>query len=432
MREQRVQAVDTARRLPLQLGAGVPRIGPRAARRTRSRSASLDGTVGSGSSTSRLGSSASSSARLLGHLRHAARQRPHVHAHRLRHEPGGGRADARPPAPDRRRQRSDAAELDANPARRGSGGGASVAAPAPVRSLSTSQITFDALPSVSRDPGGDGRRRRLHRAAIHAAAPRSDPLHSRSGPMTGRDRMVVMVLAPLGVLAAVWLLAVAPEREQAAKLATEVSTAQAQLASAESQLASAQRRAEPSTERLRLDRAASAKPSRRSGSALADLPALAGRRMRRTSNSPRSRPSVSGVRARASTAAPRERSATAAAAASRRCRSRSCSTAASTASTASFSSSTASPPHTTSGELHVSGRLLTIQSIKLAPGTSSGSASRARASNEQLSGTITATAYVLPAGQSLTGGATPAGPAGTADADGLQQLEHRAPPTPRP
>src|ERR1035437_2923968 len=59
--------------------------------------------------------------------------------------------------------------------------------------------------------------------------------------MTGRDRIVVVGLAALAVLAAVWLLAVAPEREKAATLATEVSAAQAQLSSAESQLASAAR-----------------------------------------------------------------------------------------------------------------------------------------------------------------------------------------------
>jgi len=66
----------------------------------------------------------------------------------------------------------------------------------------------------------------------------------------------------------------------------------------------------------------------------------------------------------------------------------------------------------TSGGLQVSGRLLTVQSVKLAPQTSSGASSGKP--SERLSGTITATAYVLPAGQSLTGGATSAGPAGTA------------------
>ena len=60
--------------------------------------------------------------------------------------------------------------------------------------------------------------------------------------------------------------------------------------------------------------------------------------------------------------------------------------------------------------LKVSGRLLTIQSVKLAPASESGSGKGN--GPEQLSGTITATAYVLPTGQTLTGGATSAGPAG--------------------
>ena len=66
---------------------------------------------------------------------------------------------------------------------------------------------------------------------------------------------------------------------------------------------------------------------------------------------------------------------------------------------------------TASGQLQISGRLLTIQSVKLAPATGVGSAKTA---NGQLSGTITATAYVLPASQGLTGGASPSAPAGTA------------------
>ena len=74
--------------------------------------ASLTGTVGSGSSAGAVQLERDRGERLLGHLRDSARQHPHVRAHRLRDQPGRGRADARPPAPDRRRQRSDAAELD--------------------------------------------------------------------------------------------------------------------------------------------------------------------------------------------------------------------------------------------------------------------------------------------------------------------------------
>jgi hypothetical protein len=72
----------------------------------------------------------------------------------------------------------------------------------------------------------------------------------------------------------------------------------------------------------------------------------------------------------------------------------------------------------TAGAVHVSGRLLTIQSANLelpneeAADAKGGSASK-NPEKAKLKGTITATAYVLPAGQEVTGGATPAGPAGS-------------------
>ncbi len=63
----------------------------------------------------------------------------------------------------------------------------------------------------------------------------------------------------------------------------------------------------------------------------------------------------------------------------------------------------------TAGHLTVSGRLLTIQGADIAVLNSSGSGS-----SGALTATITATAYVLPASQGLTGGATAAGPGATA------------------
>src|SRR5579859_2340237 len=60
-----------------------------------------------------------------------------------------------------------------------------------------------------------------------------------SGPMTARDRLVVIVLGAVAVLAGAWLLAVSPERKQANELATQVSAASSKLAAAESQVANA-------------------------------------------------------------------------------------------------------------------------------------------------------------------------------------------------
>jgi hypothetical protein len=66
---------------------------------------------------------------------------------------------------------------------------------------------------------------------------------------------------------------------------------------------------------------------------------------------------------------------------------------------------------TASGGVDVNGRLLTIQSVKLAPLTASSTPGSKNGASEVLSGTISATAYVLPASQSLTGGASAGAPA---------------------
>ncbi|HTC71508.1 MAG TPA: type 4a pilus biogenesis protein PilO [Solirubrobacteraceae bacterium] len=57
--------------------------------------------------------------------------------------------------------------------------------------------------------------------------------------MTGRDRMVLIVISVVVVLGAAWMLIVSPERQQASKLGGEVSAAQAQVAAAESTVSSA-------------------------------------------------------------------------------------------------------------------------------------------------------------------------------------------------
>jgi hypothetical protein len=62
----------------------------------------------------------------------------------------------------------------------------------------------------------------------------------------------------------------------------------------------------------------------------------------------------------------------------------------------------------TAGQLTVSGRLLTIEGADITVQNTSGSSS-----SSALTATITATAYVLPASQGLTGGATAAGPGAT-------------------
>ena len=68
---------------------------------------------------------------------------------------------------------------------------------------------------------------------------------------------------------------------------------------------------------------------------------------------------------------------------------------------------------TASGGVQVRGRLLTIQSVKLAPSTSAvGGQGAGSAADGELTGTVTATAYALPGIQGVTAGATSSSPAG--------------------
>ncbi len=229
--------------------------------------------------------------------------------------------------------------------------------------------------------------------------------------MTGRDRIVLIVLASLAALAAVWLLAVSPERKRATGLSAQVSAAQAQLATAESEVASARgAQARYTAEYASVVSLGKAVPPSQEVSSLIYQLDQASNQKQVEFNSITS---GSGGGAGASSA-----SAAAGAALAGFTQ---------MPFTFVFNGSFLDLYHlfqqlnhytlrTASGGLEVSGRLLTIQSLKLAPGTGAGQGSgkAAAKSAEQLTGTITATAYVLPASQGLTGGATPASPGGGA------------------
>jgi len=223
--------------------------------------------------------------------------------------------------------------------------------------------------------------------------------------MTGRDRIVIVVLAALAVVAAAWLLVLAPEREKASKVGAEVSTAQAQLTSAESQV-SAARGAEAGypaayTSLVSLGKAV---PTGQ------EVPSLIVQLAQATNEKQVEFTSITsgGGSSSSSSATP---------------------AAASAAFTAMpftfvfngsffdlydlFQQLNHFTLRTSSGSLRVSGRLLTIQSVQLAPG----SASSTGKSNGQLTGTISATAYVLPASQAATA-ATATSPTGAQTTSG--------------
>jgi Tfp pilus assembly protein PilO len=227
--------------------------------------------------------------------------------------------------------------------------------------------------------------------------------------MTARDRGVLIGMVSLALLAAVWFMLVAPEREKASKLGTSLTAASAQLATAEAELSSA---------RGAQTRYASAYASIVSlGKAVPpaqEVPSLIFQ-LDQASNQKQVEFNSIATGSAGSSGAAGAGGAGAAAA----------STTASSAFTQMpftfvFNGSFFNLEHlfqklnhfterTVSGSLQVSGRLLTVQSVKLAPLTAGGAT---QASKGVLSGSITATAYVLPASQGLTAGASPAGPAG--------------------
>jgi Tfp pilus assembly protein PilO len=223
--------------------------------------------------------------------------------------------------------------------------------------------------------------------------------------MTGRDRIVVVVVATFAILAAVWVLAVSPEREQAAKLEAQVSAASATLATAESQVADA---------RGAQSRYAAAYASVVSlGKAVPtsqEVPALIYQLDQASNQKQVEFASITSGSGGSSSASPAAGAAAGAGFTAMPF-------------TFVFNGTYADLYHLfqqlnrytvqTASGVQVSGRLLTIQGVKLAPITSTAAQGSGKgASREELSGTITATAYVLPAGQGLTGGATATSPTG--------------------
>jgi hypothetical protein len=229
--------------------------------------------------------------------------------------------------------------------------------------------------------------------------------------MKGRDRMVLIGVIVLVVLGGAWMLVVSPKRKEAGTLDKQVSEAQTQLSGAEGQLASAR-----AAQTQYAKAYASIVSLGKAVPASQEVPSLIYQLSQATNDKKVEFSSITS----AATAGGSGASGSAAAAGA-------------SAASAAFSQM----PFTfifggsffdlehlfaqlngftvrqTSGGLQVSGRLLTIQSVKLTPETANSPTGGPRGP-QRLSGTVSATAYVLPAGQGLTGGATPTSPAGAA------------------
>jgi hypothetical protein len=227
--------------------------------------------------------------------------------------------------------------------------------------------------------------------------------------MTGRDRMVLIGVIVLAVLGAAWLMVVSPERKQAAKLDSQVAEARAQLSSAEGQLAGARAaQSQYAAAYAAIVNLGKAVPPSE------EVPSLIYQLAQASNGENVEFSSITSGSGAASASA---------------------STSGSSAAPAAAAAGFSQMPFTfvfngsyfdlerlfqqlnrftlrkSSGQLQVSGRLLTIQSVKLAPLTNATAATGQNAS-ETLSGTITASAYVLPGGQGLTGAAGATAPAG--------------------
>jgi hypothetical protein len=241
--------------------------------------------------------------------------------------------------------------------------------------------------------------------------------------MTGRDRMVLIGVIVLAVLAGGWLLIVSPERKQAATAQTQIETARQQLESAQSQAASARSAEQRYTAAYKsvVSLGKAVPPTDEVPSLIYQLDQASNQRDVDFNSITSGTGSASSVTA----ASPSSSSAS--------------SSSSSSAAASALSSGFTQMPFTfvfkgtfeglahllgqidgfvdrkSSGEVLVSGRLLTVQGADITVETggssssetaSSGSGSGSGSGSEALSATITATAYVLPASQGLTAGLT--------------------------
>jgi Tfp pilus assembly protein PilO len=247
--------------------------------------------------------------------------------------------------------------------------------------------------------------------------------------MTARDRLVIMVVGVVLALVVGWMAFVSPEQKKAAKAKKAVATASSQLTAAESQLDDARgaqtRYASAYASIVNLGKAVP--PGREVPSLIYQLAQASNQRHVEFSSIVNGTTSGSGSSSSSSSSGSSTAGASSAGLTQMPF-------------TFVFNGSFFDLYHLfhqldrfivrkASGDLAVRGRLLTIQGIKLAPTAESESSGKGH--KETLMGTITATAYVLPAAQGLTGGATPGAP-GAGSASSAKPVSASAASSPTP
>jgi Tfp pilus assembly protein PilO len=232
--------------------------------------------------------------------------------------------------------------------------------------------------------------------------------------MTTRDRLVLIGISTLAVLGLVWLMLVSPERKEASKLSSQITQAKAQLASAEGEAATAHSaHARYSTAYASVVKLGKAVPPSE------EVPSLIYQLAQASNQRHVEFSSITNGAAGTAGAAPPPTAPAAAAAAFTQMPFTFVFNGSFTDLYHLFRQLDQATVRTSSGGLRVSGRLLTLQGMKLEPqsGTTSG----------ELTGTITATAYVLPASTGLTDGSTPGAPATTSGAASATPASGSAP-----
>lgn len=232
--------------------------------------------------------------------------------------------------------------------------------------------------------------------------------------MTARDRIVIMVVLAIGAIVAGWMLVVSPKRDQAASLSTQISAQQGQLDAARSQLAAGESaRAAFAGQYAQLAKLGEAVPPDD------DVPSLiyqvqnaaqgakvSFRGLQLTnaqgSSAPAPSSSSSSGAGAASTAAPALPPGAAIGAAGLPTEQFTFTLSGNFFHLADFFNRLQNFVTSRGSTLLVSGRLMTINGINLAPSATG---------FPQINASVSATTYIVPASQGAFGGATPAGPA---------------------
>lgn len=237
--------------------------------------------------------------------------------------------------------------------------------------------------------------------------------------MTGRDRIVFVLVVVAVLLVGVWIEVVSPERQKASKLVAQVAAAKSQLETAEGQVSSARTaQTQYAAAYAAMVNLGKAIPSSQ------EVPALIDELTSASSAKDVEFESIAGGSASApSSSATTSAAATTGAASS--------AAAAFTALPFSFSFEgsyfdlerlfrqlTNFTKFGSSGNIEVSGRLLTITSVSLSPGGAAAGSSGSTSNSQVLNGTISASAYMLPESHGLTSTPAPGSPtsAGTSTA----------------